>query len=133
MIIPFDRVFNASKARVLNMGRIWGHLPGGFPPLAGLAPSRQARRRKLSEVVQAREARAFSNRASACLSEIDAARIDKQLAVSQAARRPAGTETESRTSTDKFEPQCYPQRCSEVVPEKLKSATFNAKAVTDSK
>lgn len=31
------------------------------------------------------------------------ARIDKQLAASQAARRPAGTETEPRTSTDKFD------------------------------
>jgi hypothetical protein len=37
MIILFDRVFSASKARIINMDWIWGHPLGGFPPLADLA------------------------------------------------------------------------------------------------
>ena len=42
MIIPFDRVFNASKARVLNMDWTWGYSLGGFPPLADLATDRHS-------------------------------------------------------------------------------------------
>ena len=36
------RVFNASKARVLNMDWTWGYSLGGFPPLADLATDRHS-------------------------------------------------------------------------------------------